>query len=106
MATIFDCLLQILEAELLEGQGMNENALDFKLSSGSKDLSRELKARDLVFESHEGMITNIRPQSDEPVNILNIKRGILSSLQLKIINKDRHLTEVSYILIFTRWLTG
>ena len=66
------------------------------LSSGSEDLSRELTARDLYFESHEGMITNIRPHAGESVRVLNMKRGILSSFQLKLVNKDHTLTEVSY----------
>ncbi|XP_028404665.1 uncharacterized protein LOC114527217 [Dendronephthya gigantea] len=88
-------MLQILEAELLEGQGKNQDALDFKLSSGSEDLSRELKARELYFENHEGLILNIRPHSEEPVRILNMKRGILSSFQLKLnVPNDRNLTEV------------
>lgn len=84
-----------MEAELLEGQGKNNDALDFKLSSGSKDLSRELKARDLYFESDEGIIKNIRPAPGEPVHVLNMKRGILSSMQLKLVKTDQNLTEVS-----------
>jgi hypothetical protein len=75
---------------------MKQDALDFKLSSGSEDLSRELKARDLYFESHEGVITNVQPQPDEPVHVLNMKRGILSSFQLKLVDKDRTLIEVCH----------
>lgn len=88
--------VQIIEAELLDGQGKNTDALDFKLSPGSKDLSRELKAREVYFETHDGSITNIQSLEGEPERVLNMKRGILSAFQLKITDNDQTLSEVCF----------
>ena len=41
------------------------------------------------------MIQNIQSAPGEPVHVLNMKRGILSSLQLKLVKTDQNLTEVS-----------
>ena len=48
----------------------------------------ELQAQCLPFSSYGGHIVSIYPSVDEPIRILNIKRGILSAFQGMPFRKD------------------
>ena len=45
--------------------------------------ARELQARDLIFQTSKGRINKLFPAAGEALHVLNIKRGILSTLQLQ-----------------------
>ena len=74
---------------------MKTKPLVYKTSPGSLELRLELLARELYFRSDGGVISKIITDKGEPTHVLNIKRGILSAFQLKIIGKDDTINEVS-----------
>lgn len=74
---------------------MKTKPLVYEISPGSSELRLELLARELYFRSDRGVIGKITPDKGEPTHILNIKRGILSAFQLKMLSKDDTINEVS-----------
>ena len=48
----------------------------------SPELSQEMSAHDVVFRTEKGRIVEVLAHPDEPLHILNKKRGILSMIQL------------------------
>lgn len=74
---------------------MKTKPLVYKTSPGSLELRLELLARELYFRSDGGVISKIIADKGEPTHVLNIKRGILSAFQLKMISKDDTINEVS-----------
>ena len=58
-------------------------------SPGSSRFEKALVAEPLVFRAVDGRIVSVRPSVREPRYITNIKRGILSALQVQL----THLTE-------------
>ena len=48
----------------------------------NRDLDEEMSAHDLVFRTDKGRIVEVLAHPDEPLHILNAKRGILSMIQL------------------------
>ncbi len=71
---------QINNPELLV---KSKNQKHFQTAKESRRFSRELEAQDLIFQSSKGRITKLFPAVGESTNALNIKRGILSTLQLQ-----------------------
>ncbi|XP_041474845.1 uncharacterized protein LOC121423559 [Lytechinus variegatus] len=49
---------------------------------GNNQLGEEMSAHDLVFRTENGRIIEVLAHPDEPLHILNAKRGILSMVQL------------------------
>lgn len=91
------CLfLQIDSTELWESQSQGKT-LDYTKSEKSASFAVELEAHELVFGTRNGVITDLLPHAEEPTRILNIKRGILSTLQAKIIKENRTEDEVRQI---------
>ena len=48
---------------------------------GEMSFKKPLEAFDLKFAFHDGHISHVCPQESDPVWSVNIKRGVLSSLQ-------------------------
>lgn len=66
----------------------------YAISQGSPAFAEELEAQDLVFRTDRGRITEILAHPEEPSHVLNIKRGILSALQVQFVDKRAILEEV------------
>lgn len=73
-------LAQIHNPELLV---KSKNQQQFQTAEESRKFSRELQAQDLVFQTSKGRISQLFPKPAEALHVLNIKRGILSTLQLQ-----------------------
>lgn len=73
-------MLQINNAELLV---KSKNTNGFSRAAESAKFAREIEANNVVFKTSSGKIERLYPSSAEPTHILNIKRGILSTLQLE-----------------------
>lgn len=71
--------MQIINAELFV-KGKNQK---FQIAPESGRFARELIAQDISFQTSKGRIVKLFPGEHETVHILNIKRGILSTLQLQ-----------------------
>lgn len=85
---------QIDSVELWEAQGKTV-PLKYKLSRDTSAFARELQAHELFFTSSNGAVVNVSPELGESSKILNIKKGILSALQVQFIkNKQATLKEV------------
>jgi len=78
-------VLKIDSVELWESQGKNV-PLEYKPSRDTLAFARELQAHDLIFKSSNGAIIEVSPSPSETSKILNIKKGILSALQVQFIN--------------------
>ena len=84
------CLLQIIKPELLI-KGKNQEFKTLPESQPCRStthgrpckFARELQARDLIFQTAKGKINKLYPDAGEALHVLNIKRGILSTLQLQ-----------------------
>lgn len=85
---------QINTVELWEAQSKNPGPLKYQLSQGTTAFAGELAAQDLVFRTDRGLITEILADPKEPLHILNIKRGILSALQVQFVDRNVTLVEV------------
>ena len=68
--------------------------MKYHVSRGSTAFAEELEAQDLVFRTDRGRITEILAHPEEPPHVLNIKRGILSALQVQFVNERAVLEEV------------
>ena len=68
--------------------------MKYHVSRGSTAFAEELEAQDLVFRTDRGRITEILAHPEEPPHVLNIKRGILSALQVQFVNEHAVLEEV------------
>ncbi|XP_031551894.1 apolipophorins-like [Actinia tenebrosa] len=55
----------------------------FTISKGKKEFVRDLEGNPLTFTSVNGQILDIKTSKAEPVYVTNIKRGMLSALQLE-----------------------
>lgn len=87
-------IFQIDTVELWEAQSKNPGPLDYQISQGSTAFAEELQAQDLVFRMDAGRITKILAHPEEPSNVLNIKRGILSAFQVQFVDDHATLEEV------------
>ena len=72
-------ILQINNAELLV---KSKNTNGFSRAAESAKFAREIEANNIAFETSNGKIERLYPCGGESTHILNIKRGILSTLQL------------------------
>ena len=71
---------------------------DFKSSPNQESFKRALEANHLVFSERKGRFVMVLPVKTEPVYITNIKRGILSALQLQFSEKPQEMIhEVRFI---------
>eukprot|EP00794_Sanderia_malayensis_P007911 gene7911-8766_t len=71
--------MQVNNPELLV---KSKNQKNFQKAEESRKFSRELEAQDLVFQTSKGRLTQLFPAVGESTHVLNVKRGILSTLQL------------------------
>eukprot|EP00794_Sanderia_malayensis_P008123 gene8123-8993_t len=71
--------MQINNAELLV---KSKNSQAFTRAAESAKFARELEARTILFQTSGGKINKLFPRAGEPLHVLNIKRGILSTMQL------------------------
>ena len=88
---------QIDSVELWEAQSKNPGPLEYTLSQGSPAFAEELQAHDLVFRTNEGRVTEVLSHPQEPSHVLNVKRGILSAMQVQFVEYHATLEEVSII---------
>ncbi|XP_070563313.1 apolipoprotein B-100-like [Ptychodera flava] len=72
------------KCELLEQDPESWSPDWFRRAPTSGEFSREMAKYSLKVEVSRGKITGIKAHKDEPVTILNIKRGMASALQLPI----------------------
>ena len=84
---------QIDSTELWESQSESKT-LGYTKSEKSPAFAVELEAHELVFSTTNGAITDLLPHAEESTRTLNIKRGILSTLQAKIIRDNATVDEV------------
>ncbi|XP_055591953.1 uncharacterized protein LOC129743787 [Uranotaenia lowii] len=77
------------------GADYNEPAPEAELHPKSDVIAEELTRFELKFAFHDGLISEICHEADEPVWTLNMKRGILSSFQNSMprFDIDYHTTE-------------
>lgn len=87
-------VLQIDQVELWEAQSKNPGPLGYQLSQGTTAFAEELQAQDLVFRTNGGLITDVLAHPEDPSHVLNIKRGILSALQVQFVDEHATLEEV------------
>jgi len=92
--TWYPFVLQIDQVELWEAQSKNPGPLGYQLSQGTTAFAEELQAQDLVFRTNGGLITDILAHPEDPSHVLNIKRGILSALQVQFVDEPATLDEV------------
>ena len=101
---------QIDSVELWEAQSKNPGSLEYHISQGSTAFAGELQAQDLVFSTDGGRITGILAHPEDPTHVLNVKRGILSALQVQFVDEHATLEEVRSSFIkfnnITRALIG
>jgi len=71
--------MQINNPELFV-KGKNQ---EFQIAPESRKFSRELQAQELIFTTSKGRINKLFPAETEALHVLNIKRGIISTLQLQ-----------------------
>ena len=83
MKAIF--MLQINNAELLV---KSKNTNGFSRAAESAKFAREIEANNVLFKTSNGKIERLYPSSAESTHTLNIKRGILSTLQLEEKNSE------------------
>lgn len=65
------------QEENISNQSPNLNIIHPK----SQQFSKDIEEMDLRFDFHDGLIDEICPSSDEPVWVVNFKRGIISAFQ-------------------------
>jgi hypothetical protein len=65
---------------------------------GTQAFARELQAHELVFRSRNGAIVEVLSSYEETPQSLNIKKGILSALQVQFTKDHSVLNEVRIIL--------
>ena len=70
---------QIIHAELLV---KSKNTNGFSRAAESAKFAKEIEANTIVFKTSNGRIERIFPSAFESAHILNVKRGIISTLQL------------------------
>ena len=71
--------MQINEVEL---KAKSKTQSGFKTAKETKIFRRELQAQELAFKISNGEIVKLFPSLAETIHAVNIKRGILSTLQL------------------------
>lgn len=87
-------VFQIDQVELWEAQSKKPGPLGYQLSQGTTAFAEELQAQDLVFRTNGGLIADILAHPEELSHVLNIKRGILSALQVQFVDEHATLEEV------------
>ncbi|XP_073530150.1 apolipoprotein B-100 isoform X2 [Phyllobates terribilis] len=74
-------ILRIKQCTLREVYGVDsEGKPIYKKAKNSDDFSNALSKYEVNFSVQDGKTVNLYPKEDEPGNILNIKRGIISAL--------------------------
>jgi len=87
-------VLKIDSVELWEAQGKTV-PLKYQLSRDTSAFARELQAHELLFTSRNGAVEHVSPDMGESSKILNIKKGILSALQVQFVKtKQTKLSEI------------
>ncbi|XP_070836043.1 apolipoprotein B-100 isoform X2 [Chaetodon trifascialis] len=79
-----DCALS--EVSVINPQGK----LVYKQAPGSEAFQAAMEKNPLKFTVEEVTSVQLYPESDEPVNILNIKRGIISALMVPVIEDEQN----------------
>ncbi|XP_051954733.1 apolipoprotein Bb, tandem duplicate 1 [Xyrauchen texanus] len=62
----------------------------FEPSAGADDFKAAMEKNPLKFTVEEDNEIKLFPEDDEPVNILNIKRGLISALAVPVLEEDRN----------------
>ena len=73
--------------------------LSYVRSPGEQGLKKALEAERILFEMRKGRISAVFPPTNEPVYVTNIKRGMLSALQLEFI-EGPHPSLIEEVCIF------
>nr|XP_033793379.1 apolipoprotein B-100 [Geotrypetes seraphini] len=82
-------ILRINQCTLREVYGVNsEGQPILKRSKNSDEFSNAMSKYELKFSIPDGKQVLLYPEKDEPVNILNIKRGIISALVVPVETED------------------
>lgn len=93
----FYCNLQVKNVRIFEASPNGEK--EFTPSPKQESFKRALEANHLVFTERRGRFVMVLPVKTEPVYITNIKRGILSALQLQFSEKPQEMIhEVLFML--------
>lgn len=93
----FYCNLQVKNVRIFEASPNGEK--EFTPSPKQESFKKALEANHLVFTERRGRFVMVLPVKTEPVYITNIKRGILSALQLQFSEKPQEMIhEVLFML--------
>ncbi|XP_035698111.1 uncharacterized protein LOC118431105 [Branchiostoma floridae] len=76
--SVSDCTFSSVERETKPATG------DWRPLPHSDELARELEKYPLYFRQENGLITRLYPLADDSAYLVNIKRGMLSPLQLRV----------------------
>lgn len=95
----FYFILQVKDVRLLEAKPNEEKK--FQPSPNEESFKNALEADHLIFTERRGRFVVVSPVKTEPAYITNIKRGILSALQLQFTNEPlKILPEVRFFQFF------
>uniref|UniRef100_A0A452GGR4 Vitellogenin domain-containing protein n=1 Tax=Gopherus agassizii TaxID=38772 RepID=A0A452GGR4_9SAUR len=82
-------ILKTSECTLREMSGVDaEGKTLLKQSKNSDDFARAMAQYELKFSTQDGKKVQLYSEKDEPMNILNIKRGIISALMVPMETED------------------
>uniref|UniRef100_A0A8C2TKT5 Apolipoprotein B n=1 Tax=Coturnix japonica TaxID=93934 RepID=A0A8C2TKT5_COTJA len=74
-------ILRTMHCSLRETSGVDsEKKAILKKSKNSDDFANAMSKHELKFSTQDGTKVKLYPEKDEPLNILNLKRGIISAL--------------------------
>ncbi|XP_068793169.1 apolipoprotein B-100 [Struthio camelus] len=74
-------ILRTMHCSLRETFGVDtEGRAILKKSKNSEDFANAMSRHELKFSVQEGTKVKLYPEKDEPLNVLNLKRGIISAL--------------------------
>lgn len=80
--------LQVTNVRLLEAT-LNDEETQFRPSPNEEGFRNAIEADNLFFTENDGRFVTVSPVKTEPVYVTNIKRGILSALQLQFPEKPQ-----------------
>ena len=84
---------QVSEVKLLEATPGNETK--FQPSPNQESFKKDVEANSLLFTENNRRFEVVGPHISEPLYVTNIKRGILSALQLQSVEEQQKVfTEV------------
>ncbi|XP_069573562.1 apolipoprotein B-100-like [Brachyistius frenatus] len=83
-----DCILS--EVSVIDPQGQPV----YGQAAGSEAFQAAMEKNPLKFTMEEVTSVQLYPSTDEPVNILNIKRGIISALMVPVMEQNRLMSTV------------